>query len=107
MYGTMRPIAGGQMQRFDDEYIRQSVRNPMAKVADGWKPIMPAYPVGQVDEIELRNLVAFIKSLRPGDLPRRNEQAPAPVGAPNLPTEGRSPNGPGAAPKKPTEGGTK
>jgi hypothetical protein len=62
----------------------------MAKVADGWKPIMPAFPVGQVDEIELRNLVSYIKSLRAGELPRRTEKAPAPVGAPNVPTEGGS-----------------
>jgi cytochrome c oxidase subunit 2 len=85
-YGTMRPLQGGVMQKFDDEYIRQSIRNPMAKVADGWKPIMPAYPVGQLDEIELRNLVAYIKSLKPGDLPIRNDNYPAPVNAPGAPT---------------------
>lgn len=85
-YGTMRPLQGGAMQKFDEEYIRQSVRNPMAKVADGWKPIMPAFPVGQVDEIEMRNLVAYIKSLKPGDLPTRNDNYPAPVNAPGAPT---------------------
>jgi cytochrome c oxidase subunit 2 len=86
MFGTDRPIQGGGLQRFDEEYIRQSIRNPMAKVADGWKPIMPAYPLAQVDEIELRNLVAYIKSLKPGDLPTRNDQYPAPVNAPGAPT---------------------
>ncbi|OWK36199.1 cytochrome c oxidase subunit II [Fimbriiglobus ruber] len=90
MYGTTRPLQGGTLQKFDDEYIRQSVRNPMAKVAEGWKPIMPAFPLDKVDEIELRNLTAFIKSLKPGDLPRRTEQFPAPVGAPTTATEGGS-----------------
>ncbi len=86
-FGQTRPIQGGGLQRFDEEYIKQSIRNPMAKVADGWKPIMPAFPVGQVDEIELRNLVAFIKSLqKPGDLPSRTDRFPAPVGAPGAPT---------------------
>jgi cytochrome c oxidase subunit 2 len=91
MYGGNRPLQGGSMQKFDDEYIRQSIRNPMAKVADGWKPIMPAFPVGQVDEIELRNLVAYVKSLKLGDLPTRTENAPAPEGAPTTPTEGVPP----------------
>src|SRR5262249_35982852 len=68
MYGQMRPVQGGQMVLFDEQYIEESIRNPMAKVADGWKPIMPAFPMGKVDPIELRNLVAFIKSLKqPGD----------------------------------------
>lgn len=85
-YGTMRPLQGGSMQQFDEEYIRESIRNPMAKVADGWKPIMPAYPQSQLDEIELRNLIAYIKSLKNGDLPKRNDQYPAPVNAPGAPT---------------------
>ena len=106
MYGTYRPVQGGGMQKFDDEYIRQSVRDPMKKVADGWKPIMPAFSVGQVDEIEMRNLIAYIKSLRMGDLPSRTEQAPAPVGAPNQPSEGGS-TAPAPAPKTTPEGGKK
>ncbi len=100
MYGTMRPVQGGKLVKFDDEYIKESIRNPMAKVADGWKPIMPAFPVSQVDEIELRNLVAFIKSLKtPADLPSRTEQAPSPVGAPTTPTQ-ETPTPNGGGPKK-------
>jgi cytochrome c oxidase subunit 2 len=86
MFGTYRPLQGGQTVRFDADYIKQSIRNPDAKVADGWKPIMPNFPVGVVGEIELRNLVAYIKSLKRGDLPSRNESYPEPVGAPGAPT---------------------
>lgn len=88
MAGTIRPLDNGRSTKFDDAYIRQSVRNPLADVADGWRrpSIMPAYPPSQVDEIELRNLVAYIKSLKPGDLPSRNESYPAPVNAPGAPT---------------------
>jgi cytochrome c oxidase subunit II len=88
MYDKIRPIQGGTQQRFDEEYIRKSIRNPMAQVAEGWKPIMPAYPVSQLDEIEFRNLVAYIKSLKLGDLPSRTEYAPAPQGAPVVSSEG-------------------
>lgn len=85
-YNGVRPIQGGGTVKFDDAYIRESIRNPMAKVADGWKPIMPAYPLSQLDEFELRSLVAYIKSLKPGDLPTRNDNYPAPVNAPGAPT---------------------
>ena len=101
MYGGRRPVQGGGLQPFDEEYIRQSIRNPMAKVADGWKPIMPAYPVTKVDEIELRNLVAYIKSLKPGDLPTRTEQFPAPVGAPTTDSAGSPGGGTEPAPAPP------
>ncbi len=85
-FGNVRPLQGGSSVKFDEAYIRNSIRNPMAQVADGWKPIMPAYPPSQLDETELRNLVAYIKSLKPGDLPTRNDNYPAPVNAPGAPT---------------------
>ena len=89
MYGEYRPLEDGTMQKFDDEYIRRSIRNPISQVAAGWKTIMPAYGSSQVDEIELRNLTAYIKSLKKGErLPDRTEMAPAPVGAPVQASEG-------------------
>jgi len=84
------PLTGGGTVVADDNYIRESIRDPMAKVHDGWKPIMPPYPQGKVSAEELNMLVAYIKSLQPGDLPRRTDQFPAPVGAPTTPTEGGS-----------------
>ena len=82
MAGTHRPVGNGDTVAFDNAYIMQSIRNPQAKVADGWKPIMPAFPVAQVDEFELRSLVAYVKSLKVGDLPDRFDEFPAPEGAP-------------------------
>jgi cytochrome c oxidase subunit II len=90
LYMSKVPLQGGGSVTADENYIRESIRNPMQKVHDGWKPIMPAYSAGQVNDIELYNLVAYIKSLKPGDLPRRTDQFPAPVGAPTMPTEGGS-----------------
>jgi cytochrome c oxidase subunit 2 len=70
----------------DDGYLRESILYPRAKVVQGWEPIMPTFK-GQVDEEELIQLLAFIKSLRPGTTPRRNEAFPPPVGAPTTPQE--------------------
>jgi cytochrome c oxidase subunit II len=100
MHGQMRPLEDGTLQKFDDEYIKQSIRNPMAKQAAGWALRMPAYPLSQVDEIELRNLTAYIKSLKPTDrLPDRTEMAPAPVGAPMKPSANTPNPTPPVAPK--------
>jgi cytochrome c oxidase subunit 2 len=49
---------------------------------------MPTFQ-GQVSEEDIIKLIAFIKSLRPGDTPFRNEDFPAPVGAPTQPTESK------------------
>ena len=46
----------------DENYIRESILNPGAKVVAGFKPIMPTFQ-GQVSEESLMALVAYVKSL--------------------------------------------
>lgn len=64
----------------DETYIRESIVNPRAKIVAGWEPIMPTFR-GQVGEDELIALVAYIKSLGPGQTPLRTEHAAPPVSA--------------------------
>jgi hypothetical protein len=47
---------------------------------------MPTFE-GQVDEQEIYELIAFIRSLGRGQTPVRNEETPAPIGAPTTPEE--------------------
>lgn len=72
--GTVVPAA-------NDDYLRESILNPPAKVVAGYEPIMPTYQ-GIVSEEKLLSLIAFIKSLRPGETPPRNEQSTAPESDP-------------------------
>ncbi len=46
----------------DDNYIRESILNPGAKVVAGFKPIMPTFQ-GIVSEEQLLALIANVKSL--------------------------------------------
>ena len=46
----------------DEDYIRQSILEPMAKITKGYQPIMPTYR-GQLDETQLMQIIAYIKSL--------------------------------------------
>jgi cytochrome c oxidase subunit 2 len=103
IYKTKRALQGGGTVLADDTYLRNSIRNPMLQVRDGWKPIMPAFTRAQVTEEELMNVISYLKSLRPGDLPSRNETSPAPVGAPT--TDTSAPPAPQVP--APTPGGTR
>ena len=52
----------GRTVMADENYIRESILNPGAKIVAGFKPIMPSFQ-GQVSEESLMALVAYMKSL--------------------------------------------
>jgi len=64
--GKTVPLANGGSIVADDNYIRESILNPTAKVAAGFQPIMPTFQ-GQVSEEDLIRLLAYVKSV-----PQRN-----------------------------------
>ncbi len=82
LYGTKAPLEGGGTADADEAYLVESIRKPRAKVVEGWTPIMPAYDETQASAEEVNALVAYIKSLKPGDLRAIEERFPAPNGAP-------------------------
>ena len=84
IFGKPVQLQDGRTILADDNYVRESVLNPTAKVVSGFQPIMPSFQ-GQVSEEQLNALVAYVKSL---------SQAPAGVAA--TPT-----NNPGPAAEKP------
>ncbi len=47
----------------DDNYIRESIENPLAKVVEGYPPSMPPYK-GQLSEEEILSVIEYIKSLK-------------------------------------------
>lgn len=62
LYGKMEPIAGGPAVQVDDNYLRESIVNPNAKVVEGYPPAMPAFG-GQLDDAQINALIDYIKSL--------------------------------------------
>jgi cytochrome c oxidase subunit 2 len=85
--GKTVPLRNGRTVQADDAYLRESILYPEAKVVQGWEPIMPTFK-GQVNEEELIQLLSYIKSLKPGQTPVRNEDFPPPLGAPTVPPAG-------------------
>ena len=46
----------------DENYVRESILNPTAKIVSGFKPVMPTFQ-GIVSDEQLNALVAYVKSL--------------------------------------------
>jgi cytochrome c oxidase subunit II len=85
LYGRQVPLQDGRSVRADENYLRESILQPTAKVVAGYQPIMPTFTLktgeagqGQLTEEELLQLIAFIKALGPGQTPRRVEESAPP-----------------------------
>ena len=64
-FGGTTELEDGQSQAFDEAYVKESLLDPKAKIAKGYKPVMPSF-VGQLDETQIAALVAYLKSTSSG-----------------------------------------
>jgi cytochrome c oxidase subunit II len=65
LFGNQERFADGTTAVADENYLRESILNPTAKVVEGYQPIMPPYQ-GQLTDDEILQLIAYIKSLSDG-----------------------------------------
>jgi cytochrome c oxidase subunit 2 len=64
LFGSSVRLDNGQTVMADENYLRESILNPKAKVVSGYEPVMPTFQ-GLVNEEQLLQLVTYIKSLGP------------------------------------------
>jgi len=62
VFGEPVRLQNGRTVTVDEMYIRESILNPNAKIAAGYRPVMPTFK-GQIDEVGLLQITAYIKSL--------------------------------------------
>jgi cytochrome c oxidase subunit II len=62
IFGKPVQLEDGRTVIADENYIRESILSPNAKIVSGFKPIMPTFQ-GLVNEDQVTALVAYIKSL--------------------------------------------
>jgi cytochrome c oxidase subunit 2 len=62
VYGHTVRLSNGQTITADDEYIRESILLPGAKIVSGYQPIMPSYQ-GQLSDEQIHDLIDYIRSL--------------------------------------------
>ena len=85
LYGSKVVLNNNQTVTGDESYLRESILNPQAKIANGFGPIMPSFQ-GQLSEEQLLQVVAYLKSLS-------TAKPEVPTGKPAVAAS------PGAAPK--------
>ena len=84
VFGKPVLLEDGRTVTADENYVRESILSPTAKVVSGFKPIMPPFQ-GIVSEEQLNALVAYVKSL--------SAQPSGAAGTPNLkPPPGETPS---------------
>jgi len=62
VFGKPVLLEDGRTVVADENYVRESIMSPAAKVVNGYKPIMPVFQ-GLVTDEQLNSLVAYVKSL--------------------------------------------
>lgn len=55
-------LDNGRVVTIDDDYLRESILNPRAKIVNGFQPLMPSYQ-GQVTEEQILSLIRYLKEL--------------------------------------------
>jgi cytochrome c oxidase subunit 2 len=62
LFGKPVRLQDGRTLVADENYIRESILDPGAKIVNGYKPVMPTFQ-GLLSEEQLNGLVAYLKSL--------------------------------------------
>ena len=82
VFGKSVTLADGRTLIADENYVRESILDPGAKIVNGYKPVMPTFQ-GLVSEEQLNALVAYVKSLsaekpaaKPGETGKASAVAP-------------------------------
>jgi cytochrome c oxidase subunit 2 len=63
LYGRSEQMANGQTITADDNYIRESILNPGAKIVKGYQNLMPAFQ-GSLKERQVDGLIEYMKTLK-------------------------------------------
>jgi len=71
LFGKPVQLAGGKSVTADEDYIRESIVDPRAKITAGYRPVMPIFK-GLISEDGILQIMAYIKSLK------REERTQAP-----------------------------
>ncbi len=63
IFGREVTFTDGTTATVDEDYIRESIREPQAKVVEGFQPIMPPFGPDRLSDEEVDAIIAFLKTL--------------------------------------------
>ncbi|MDQ3746635.1 MAG: cytochrome c, partial [Acidobacteriota bacterium] len=102
LYGKQQAVEGDGTVTVDEAYIRESILNPQAKLAAGFQNIMPTFQ-GQVNEEQILQLVAYIRSLAPSEGGTGGSTGSTAAGGAQGAAQGTSTTGPTTGGVSPTQ----
>ena len=62
LYGEEVSLESGETIIADEEYLRESIRDPKAKIVQGYQPVMPDFQ-DQLSEAQIESLIQYIISM--------------------------------------------
>lgn len=77
VYGFSHALTSGEEVMADDNYIRESILEPKAKVVAGYAPVMPTFK-GQLSDDDIASIIEYLKTLSANG---QSTKSPAAVGA--------------------------
>jgi len=81
IFGKPVQLEDGRMITADENYVRESILDPGAKIVKGFKPVMPTFQ-GLVSEEQLNALVAYVKSQAQSGVTNSNAAVTTPQDSP-------------------------
>jgi cytochrome c oxidase subunit II len=63
LFATKVPMRDGTRIDADENYIRESINSPQAKIVAGFDPVMPTYQ-GRLKDDEITAIIAYLKTLK-------------------------------------------
>ncbi|HZN54612.1 MAG TPA: cytochrome c oxidase subunit II [Candidatus Polarisedimenticolaceae bacterium] len=62
IWGHAQPLRGGGSATVDENYVRESIVDPQAKIVAGYEPVMPTFQ-GRLKDKEITALIEYLKKL--------------------------------------------
>jgi len=63
LFGRSEQLTGGGTVVVDEQYLRESILEPQAKIVQGYQPVMPTYK-GTLTERQLNGVIEYIKTIK-------------------------------------------
>jgi cytochrome c oxidase subunit 2 len=63
LFGHLVPLEGGKTVTADEDYVRESIMDPQAKIVLGFQPVMPTFK-GRLSDHEITAIIEYLKTLQ-------------------------------------------
>ena len=64
LWGSERRLSDGSVVVADEDYIRESIRVPGAKIVEGYAPQMPPYDEHTLSDAQIDDIIAYLRTLK-------------------------------------------